>query len=157
VARNESSIDIDFDAMAKQIIDKINKNVAKQQKIFARDVKKATAAWKTPLELELDDDNGSVTISTDDDRYKWVDEGTKPHEIRPVRAKVLRFTSGSGVRSEIARRKAKGARRDVGVTYATSVSHPGIRPRSITERVMASRRPRILSSVDDAIEEAIKS
>ena len=156
MAQNKSSINIDFDAMAKQIIDGINKNVAKQQKIFARDVKKATAAWKTPLELELDDDNGSVTISTDDDRYKWVDEGTKPHEIRPVRAKVLRFTSGSGVRSEIARRKAKGARRDVGVTYATSVSNPGIRPRSITERVMANRRPRILSSVDDAIEEAIK-
>lgn len=156
MAQNKSSIDIDFDTIAKSIIDNVNKNVAKQQQIFARDVKKATAAWKTPLELELDDDNGSVTISTDDDRYKWVDEGTKPHEIRPVRAKVLRFTSGSGVRSEIARRKAKGARRDVGVTYAKSVSNPGIRPRSITEKIMASRRLQIMSSVDDAIEEAIK-
>ena len=154
--RNKSSIDIDFDEIAKKIINNVSKNVAKQQKIFARDVKNATAAWKNPLELELDSDDEGATISTDDDRYKWVDEGTKPHEIRPRNAKVLRFTSGSGVRSEIARRKAKSARRDANVTYATSVSNPGIRPRSITEKIMARRRPRIISSVDDAIEEAIK-
>lgn len=45
----------------------------------------------------------------------YVSEGTRPHKIRPIRAKVLRFTSG-GV--EI---------------FAREVDHPGIRPRKILD------------------------
>lgn len=49
-----------------------------------------------------------ATIDTDYARY--VAEGTRPHVIRPRRARALRFTTGGRV------------------VYAAKVNHPGTRP-----------------------------
>ena len=43
------------------------------------------------IELKRRYDFMAVTVETASNQYKWVDEGTKPHIIKPVRAKVLAF------------------------------------------------------------------
>lgn len=137
-------------------VDKSAKNaIAEYQKRITKDLEKSTQAWSKPVEFEINENKESVTISTEDNRYQWVDEGTKPHDIRPKKARTLRWLPGGKVRNEIARRQANAERRDVAI-YATKVSHPGIRPRSITARVMKRHESKIVSSVSDAIMKAVK-
>lgn len=143
-----------FENIAANIKEVVNKETLRQQKRNAREIKRATATWQNPLQLEIEDTDDGVTISTEDQRYEWVDEGTKPHEISPRSARVLRFLPGYRVRAEIARRQENSARRDARMVFAKKIIHPGIRPRSITERVMAKRRLPIISAIKDAVEKA---
>lgn len=148
-------IDFDLGATADNIEAEVKKAVLDQQKRNARAIKQATASWKKKLELEIEETDEGVTISTDDPRYLWVDEGTKPHEIKPRNAKALRFLPGNKVRSEIARRQKNAAQRDAKAVFTKSVMHPGIRPRSITELVLAKRQLAMVSAIEAAIEKAI--
>lgn len=154
-ANKNVKMNFSFDKIAAQVDSAVKAQLLREQKKNARELQRATATWKNPLQLEIDDTDEGATISTDDQRYEWVDEGTKPHDIRPRNARVLRFLPGNGVRSEIARRKNNAARRDAQAVYTRQVRHPGIKPRSITERVMAKRRIPIVSAVEDAVEKAI--
>jgi len=151
---NEVSFDFDLNDLAKDIEKEVAAAVRKQNKEIARTIENLTRSWKTRLELEIDEDDESATISTDDMRYEWVDEGTRPHEIRPRNARRLRWLPGDRVRNEIARRKNAQAAKDVAV-FTTVVQHPGIRPRSFTERAMAGREAKIFEAIDVAIEKAI--
>lgn len=53
-----------------------------------------------------------VEANVDTDYAEYVSEGTRPHVIKPRRAKALRFTVGGRV------------------VYATKVDHPGTKPNS---------------------------
>lgn len=144
-----------FEQISSQIDRSVKQQLLREQKKNARELQRVTSTWRNPLQLEIEDTDEGATISTDDQRYQWVDEGTKPHEIRPKNGRVLRFLPGNRVRAEIARRQMNAARRDANAVFVKQVSHPGIRPRSITERVMAKRRIPIISAVEDAVEKAI--
>ena len=156
--RSNSVVDInfDFDEISENIKKYTQKELLKQQKINVREIKRATASWSKPVELNIDESDESATIEIEDDRYRWVDEGTKPHEIKPKNARALRFLPGNRVRAEIARRKQNAAQRDVNTVFSKAVNNPGIRPRSITEKILAKRRKAIFSAIEDAVEKAIK-
>lgn len=58
----------------------------------------------------------------------YVEEGTQPHEITPVRAQALRFLAGGGRISQPSPNQ-RIATRGGGVVFATVVHHPGMPPR----------------------------
>lgn len=60
----------------------------------------------------------SVRVGSDLDYAEWVHDGTRPHTIRPRRAKALRFVVGGRV------------------VYAKVVQHPGTRPRPFLDRAL---------------------
>lgn len=153
-SKGDVFIDFDLEELARDIEKEVAQAVKEQNQEIARAIETMTQSWKTKLELEVDEDDEGATISTDDMRYQWVDEGTKPHQIRPANARRLRWLPGDKVRGEIARRKTAQAARDVAV-FTTVVNHPGIRPRSFTERAMAGREMKVYDAIDLAIEKAI--
>lgn len=59
-----------------------------------------------------------ATIIFDVDYAAFVNDGTRPHVIRPKRAKVLRFTVGGQV------------------VYAKVVNHPGTKPNPFLDRAL---------------------
>lgn len=61
---------------------------------------------------------GRVTVGSDLEYAGFVNDGTRPHVIRPRRAKALRFTVGGRV------------------VYATVVNHPGARARPFLDRAL---------------------
>lgn len=63
---------------------------------------------------------------------KWVRDGTPPHEIRPVKAKALRFQSAEG-----------------NVVFAMVVHHPGYRGNKYHERVLSRLSGNIQRIVDE--------
>lgn len=60
----------------------------------------------------------------------WVREGAEPHDIRPVKAKALRWFSPAGV-----------------PIFAMLVHHPGNQPNPYHRRVLQSLSPRIRQTV----------
>ena len=61
---------------------------------------------------------GSVTVGSDLEYAAMVNDGTKPHVIRPKNAKVLRFNVGGQV------------------VFARVVNHPGTRARPFLDRAL---------------------
>ena len=99
-----------------------------------------TKDWNPPPTFEAVPVSDGIVVGTDDQRFEWVDEGTKPHVITPKRAKVLRFNAGGG----------GGATGDV--VYTKRVNHPGTAPRNYTALVnkqMQDALPTIIASYLD--------
>ena len=141
----------------KNNIQKGTKNVVKMQmKDVQKDISQATREWSKPVNMSVTENDDGGTISIDDQRYLWVEEGTKPHIIKPRKAQVLRFLPGNRVRNEIARRRNNAAMADA-AQYTSTVQHPGIKPRSITERILKKRRAKVLQAFEQMLEKAIKS
>lgn len=61
---------------------------------------------------------GVVSVGSDLEYAGFVNDGTRPHVIRPRRAKALRFTVGGRT------------------VYATVVNHPGTRARPFLDRAL---------------------
>lgn len=61
----------------------------------------------------------------------FVADGTRPHEIRPKRGKVLAFVAGGSVSiqsANVATRHSNGGTASYGMVFARVVHHPGTRP-----------------------------
>lgn len=88
----------------------------------------ATKDWKHKPEfigtVKVTNKNIAITIQTDDKIFKFVDEGTKAHIIRPVNRKFLRWNNGPG-----------GVGGDD--VFAREVHHPGYKGSKISESVQA--------------------
>lgn len=74
-----------------------------------------TKTWKTPPNVQVQRADDRATIAIDDQRWLFLDEGTKPHVIRPWRKRALFWP---------------GARHPV-----RQVRHPGIKARYLTKAV----------------------
>jgi hypothetical protein len=150
------TINFNFNNIGPIVDRHVREAVEDQQKRMVKALEKATSAWEKPVDFETNATNDEgATISTEDKRYQWVDEGTKPHVIRPRNARMLRWLPGSNVRNEIARRQARADQRDVAM-YAKEVKHPGIRPRSFTETVIRKRSRHVYKAIDDAVFDVIR-
>lgn len=82
----------------------------------------ATSGWKHKPTwrgyVRLTADNIYISVGTTDEIFKFVDEGTKAHIIRPVRAKVLRWTTPAGEDA-----------------FAKLVHHPGTQAQNISGEI----------------------
>lgn len=93
-----------------------------------------TRTWNTKPEFSIDASKGDRRIvGTDDEIFKYVDEGTQPHIIRPKRAKTLAII---GINSRPKTRpgfigSTQGGRDNTNV-YTRVVHHPGTEARKLT-------------------------
>jgi muconolactone delta-isomerase len=148
-------VTFDFNAIAERVKKDVALEIKKQHKKTVRELQRQTSYWKRPAVFDINDTEDGATISTDDPRYTWVDEGTRPHVIRPRNSRILRWLPGSSVRNEIARRNNMANRQDV-AQFTPVVNHPGIRPRHFTDTVMARREKQIDKAISMVLEKAIK-
>lgn len=90
-----------------------------------KDVKGAfedfTANWKHVVTwrgyVRINADSIYISVGTTDPIFKYVDEGTVPHIIRPSKAKVLRWSTGGET------------------FFAKEVHHPGTKAQKISESI----------------------
>lgn len=148
-------ITFDLERTAEHVEKQVALEIKKQHKKTIQELKRQTSYWRRPVVFTVDETEDGATISTEDPRYTWVDEGTRPHKIEPRNKKVLRWLPGSRVRNEIARRNNMADRQDV-AQFTPSVQHPGIRPRNFTDVVMRRREKQIYKAISDVLEKAIR-
>lgn len=123
--------------------------------LILKDLEATVRTWSTKptFDLTITEKGGdySVTAGTDSEIYKFVDSGTKPHQIKPKRSKYLRFSSGfkAKTRPSIIGSQDGGSFGDA--IYSKGVKHPGTKARQFT-KVIATRRQK---TVEQEISQAI--
>lgn len=102
-----------------------------------KDYKATVSTWNKKPKFEtviaLGKTKAEFLVGTDDPIYRYVDEGTKPHIIRPRRAKVLRFSSGYTPKTQpnVIGSSAGGA--SGSEVFSAVVNHPGTEPRNFSK------------------------
>lgn len=104
-----------------------------------------------------EDSDGGRTVGTDDRIYGYLDDGTKPHEIRPRRKKALAFRGG-GYRAKtspgVLGSGSGGASGPV-IVRRKPVQHPGTAPRNFAETIARKYDGVVQKIVQDGIDEAV--
>lgn len=128
-----------------------------------KDYEKTTQTWEHEVDFkgEVNDKPAeiSVSVSTDDKIYGYVDKGTKPHIIRPKRKNKggrLFFQSKykSKTTPRIINSHKGGSYGDTVV--ARIVHHPGTEAREFTHTIQAKYQPKLKKEMDKAITRAAK-
>lgn len=92
----------------------------------------------------------STIVETDDNIYRFVDQGTRPHIIRPKNKKILAFQPGFTPKTSPGSLTSGGGGRSGVRVVARVVRHPGSKPREFTAKIqeeMDRAAPRIYEQV----------
>lgn len=131
----------------KEYLKAITSAVQKTANLTKRDYEATTRTWKhkPKFDVIIAEFGGDylVTAGTDNLIYKWTDEGTKPHIIRPRRAAFLRFRVGG--RAKTTPGVIGSGPGAVGTDWRSAqfVLHPGTTARRFT-KIIQSRRQKTL-------------
>lgn len=140
----------DIDGM-KKLVDRA---LRRQTENEARSFRRGTATWKhkPTFHIVKSKDEIGYEVYTDSEIWKWVNFGTRRHDIFPVKAKALRFQTGYNPKTAVGQiGSVKGGKFGPEVTRA-SVDHPGIEPRRFDELVLDKAEERyeraLLTEID---------
>lgn len=136
-----------FDAIIPQLFDyrkfrsDVVDNLAPTGERIAADFEERTKNWRTPPEFYVTSEETAegliLKVTTDNEIFGYVDQGTEPHEILPVNSPVLVFNI------------------DGETIFTTRVFHPGYAGSHISEEIAALWEDRWLEAVENAITDAI--
>jgi len=122
---------------------------------------KTTRTWRNKPRFEqtisLRGSSPSILVATDSEIYGYVDLGTRPHIIRPKRAKKLRFGAGSSPKTQPNVIGSTGGGEGGAEVYANVVSHPGTAPRNFTKSITKEVKPYFRRYMQEAIAKAAKA
>ena len=122
----------------------LEKSVYKTVSLAHRDLLSTVRTWehkpKFDITVTRSGNEYSVAAGTDDKIYGFVDQGTKPHDIKPKRSQYLAFSSGyrAKTRVGIIGSREGGAFGDT--VIASSVHHPGFPGRMFIQRIQKRRQ-----------------
>lgn len=133
----------------------MQKAVYKAAGLILRDLESTTRTWKNKptFDVTITEQGGNygVTAGTDDEVYGYVNDGTKPHMIRPRRARYLRFSSGyrSKTRPQIIGSQNGGSFGDD--IFSRGVNHPGTKARNFVVIIQKRRQKTVEQEISQAI------
>jgi len=125
-----------------------------------QDFEKTTATWdrKVAFETQISLSGGAqVEVSTSDEIYGYVDLGTRPHVIRPKRAKALRFQSGYVAKTTpgVIGSSAGGPFGDT--VFSRGVNHPGTKARNFSKGITELWQTKFKRKMEQAMSSAAKA
>jgi len=129
--------------------------VQKSAGLVLRDLQSTVRTWKTKVvfDVTITEQNGnySVVAGTDSDVYKYVDEGTRAHPIKPKRSKYLRFSSGYRAKTRPQIIGSQDGGRTGDDVFSKGVNHPGTKARQFTKVIVSRRQKTVEQEVSQAI------
>ena len=122
-----------------------------------REFEGTTATWKTPVKFKVVRKSKGVTeIVTDSEIYGYVDQGTRPHIIRPKQAGYpLRFKAG-GFRPKTTPRQlgsSAGSPAQPPPVAAMKVNHPGTDARDFSDIIATKSEFRLKRRIDKVLKQ----
>lgn len=119
-----------------------------------------TSTWNTKVKFDLkvtvNNNEASIEVSTDNEIYGYVNEGTKPHIIRPKRARRLAFQTGYRAKTRPKSITSGPGGASGPYAYANIVHHPGTKAREFTKYVTIRYVDILPMVIQDAINRAAK-
>lgn len=99
--------------------------------------------------------SSGIEVGTPDKIYGYVDKGTRPHIIRPRKAKALAFNSQFKAKTKPDSLNSSAGKNAPPKVYAQEVRHPGSKARGFTKLVLKRSKARFPQAVDKAIRLAV--
>lgn len=124
-----------------------------------KDFEKTTATWKRKVVFEVQykvrPSGPEVFVFTDNRIYGYVNDGTEPHFIFPVRAKALAFPGGGYSAKTTPRVIGSTSGGSSGATvFRAYVEHPGTTARNFDEEIGKLWESKFKRRIEDAMREA---
>lgn len=147
------------DRIRLEVLDELER----QAKEIVSQYKLTTATWKTRVEFDyaLSTKSGDLTVvvapnGPGAEVYRYVDEGTRPHDIYPVRAKRLRFLNGynAKTRPNVIGSTSGGSYGEE--QFRLHVRHPGTEARNFSKIIEKRRRVPFQRAMLDAIKRGME-
>ena len=135
----------------------ILKALDKEIQIDKRMLQKTVTTWKSPkpffkTQSKVTNQQAEARAWTDDERWNWTDQGTKPHYIVARRAKYLTFATGGRPKTKVRTLGSGRGSRGKNWRRTKVVRHPGTTARLWSQEVIKRRRNYFLRYMREANE-----
>lgn len=120
------------------------------------DLEKTTATWNTRVRWTVRVAGNTVTVTTDNAIWRYVDAGTRPHIIRVRRARWLRFQAGYQAKTRPGSLVSGAGGPSGPFRFAKEVKHPGTKARNFSRALRAKWKTKWPQMVRDAIDQALR-
>ena len=94
-----------------------------------QDFEATVETWNEKPEFQIWSEEGRRAIFTENQIYDWVNNGTAPHEILPIRAQALRFMINSSPKTSYGKLSSTSGNPGDQEVLRRRVFHPGVFPR----------------------------
>jgi hypothetical protein len=144
---NSARYKAEIDAVKKRVTDGV-----------LDDFQRTTATWQHKFRFGVTRRGNDWYVSTKDEIYGYVDQGTRPHVIRARSGKRLAFRQG-GFRSKTqvdVIGSGSGRAADGNLVRPESVNHPGTKPRNFSKRIKEKWQKIWITEMQAAIRRAAK-
>lgn len=125
-----------------------------------RDFEETTKTWNHKpiftVDVSTKGQGPAVLVGTDNEIYRFVNDGTKPHDIFPKRGKVLRFQSGYSAKTSAGVIGSGGGGASGPTLFRPYVRHPGTKARKFDEAIAKKWQPRFKQEMQEAMAEATR-
>ncbi len=126
-----------------------------------KDFEETTKTWTNKPEFQMvyavRPNGPEVLVGTDDKIYGYVNEGTKPHPIFPVRAKALRFQSGYAAKTVPGQLYSQAGGPFGATVFRAGVMHPGTKARKFDDIIQKLWESKFKTRIEQAMREAAEA
>lgn len=125
-----------------------------------QDFEKTTQTWdhKPKFETLVSLSGGpTVLVDTNDEIYHYVSEGTKPHIIRPKRARSLAFPGVYNAKTTPGVLEARSGGSSGDMVYTKEVRHPGTQPRKFDELIAKKWQSKFKREMESIMKEVAQA
>jgi hypothetical protein len=129
--------------------------------IVRDDFHKTVKTWRKPAKFEKKKPRTTragleATVSTNDEIYFYIDEGTKPHIIRPRRVNYLRFQTGYRAKTRVGIISSRPGGPSGPTVLAKQVLHPGFPARKFAKTIAERRQKNLVNLVRLAFNRSLR-
>lgn len=126
-------------------------------KLVKKDFDKTTSTWNHKPRFAIFRNKPWVReVSTDSEIYGFVDEGTKPHEIRPRNGRVLVFKGNYRPKSKVkVIGSSSGGAAGAEVFTQKPVQHPGTEAREFSDMIQEEWEDELAKRIQSAINKEV--
>lgn len=135
-------------------LDAIVKRIVAEEVVEVRtDYERTVKTWKhKPIfVIKWNSDRTGATVGTDNDIFGWVDQGTKPHVIKPKGNYPLRFTVGGKPKTRVMSINSYPGSKGTKSVAARTVHHPGTKARKFTKVILRAHKRMFAKRVQQEI------
>ena len=134
--------------VVKEALDDVSSDVL-------RDFVETTESWNHKPVFQRRATVDGVEVYTDDEIFRFVDLGTKPHDIYPRNAPRLRFQSQYTAKTTPGNIASRSGGKSGPFVFAKKVRHPGFEGRKFTETIMRRRQALLKKRIDDGLSKIV--
>jgi hypothetical protein len=139
----------------------LRNGMQKVGQLLLKEHQDATSTWDPKVDFELkvgkiglQTTELTAEVTTDDERYLFVDQGTRPHVIRPRKAKVLAFPTSYTPKTRPGEIGSGHGSKGGPTVYAQEVHHPGTKPRKFSEGIAERSKDTVEGILQEAMQKA---